>query len=414
MSRYLTPNVTSEKKPKGGGVKKQPELKVREVPVSDLIPYVNNAKIHTNKQVEEIIASIDKFGFCDPIGVWHNDGGAMEIVDGHGRVMALKKMGIKTAPVIYLDHMTDEDRRSFTHVKNQTELSTGFDRDALVEDMDNLNLDWGSFGFDEYLYRDMADCEPEELDEDDEYQQFVDKFKPKKTTDDCYTPPEIYDVIADWVNEKYGVSRDDMVRPFYPGGDFESFNYPEGCCVVDNPPFSILAKIKQFYLDRGIPFFIFAPTLTCFSGKLTDRLTHIVCDAKVTYENGAVVPTSFVTNMGGDLVAESEPELSKRINEANERRLNEGKTDLPKYEYPDEVITAAKLQWLAKHGTRLQIKRGECVRVSKLDAMQVEGIYGGLLLSERAAAERAAAERAAATKWKLSEREIAIVRSLGD
>lgn len=51
-----------------------------------------------------------------------------------------------------------------------------------------------------------------------EYKEFVEKFKPKKTTDDCYTPKPVYDVIADWVAEEYGLDRTDFVRPFYPGG----------------------------------------------------------------------------------------------------------------------------------------------------------------------------------------------------
>ena len=210
----------------------------------------------------------------------------------------------------------------------------------------------------------------------EDYEGFVEKFKPKKTTDDCYTPPEIYEVVAEWVAERYGVQRSDMVRPFWPGGDYEAFDYPDGCCVVDNPPFSILARIKRFYMDRGVRFFLFAPSLTCFSGKLTCDLTHVICDAKVTYENGAVVPTSFVTNMGGDVVAESEPELSDRINEANDRRLKAKSKKLPKYEYPDEVLTAAKLQWMARHHTRLVVRRGDCCRISKLDA-NPSGIYGG-------------------------------------
>ena len=261
-----------------------------------------------------------------------------------------------------------------------------------------------------------ATSQQRELFED--YEGFVEKFKPKRTTDDCYTPDEIYEVVAEWVAEKYGVRRSDMVRPFWPGGDYESFDYPVGCCVVDNPPFSILACIKRFYVDRGVRFFLFAPSLTCFSGKMTCELTHVICDAKITYENGAVVPTSFVTNMGGDVVAESEPELSDRINEANDRRLKQKAKSLPKYEYPDEVLTAAKLQWMARHHTRLVVRRGDCCRISKLDA-NPRGIFGGgLLLSERAAAERAAAERAAAeraaaTRWQLSERERGIVSMMG-
>ena len=253
----------------------------------------------------------------------------------------------------------------------------------------------------------------------EDYDGFVEKFKPKKTTDDCYTPPEIYDVVADYVTGRFGVERADMVRPFWPGGDFESFDYPEGCCVVDNPPFSILQRIKRFYLDRGIRFFIFAPSLTAFSGALTTKLTHIVCDANITYANGAVVRTAFVTNMGGDVVAESDPELGERINAKMDEIKARTTKKLPKYEYPDEVLTAAKLQWFAAHHTPFQVRRSDCIRISKLEAQGGKGIFGGgLLLSERAAAERAAAERAAAERaaarrWELSERERAEVARLG-
>ena len=250
------------------------------------------------------------------------------------------------------------------------------------------------------------------------YEEFVDKFRPKKTTDDCYTPSEVYEAVADYVSRRFGVRREDMVRPFWPGGDYERFDYSDGCAVVDNPPFSILSEIKRFYLDRGIPFFLFAPSLTCFSGADTTRLTHILADANVTYENGAVVRTGFVTNMGGDIVAESCPELHDALEPVCDMLARRGRKRLPKYEYPDELITAAKLQWMAGHGVRLEIRREDCAFVRKLDA-NPRGIFGGgLLLSERAAAERAAAERAAAERaaaerWLLSGREVAIVRSLG-
>ncbi|MDO4850085.1 MAG: hypothetical protein Q4B45_10010, partial [Coriobacteriia bacterium] len=71
----------------------------------------------------------------------------------------------------------------------------------------------------------------------EDYEGFVEKFKPKRTTDDCFTPPEIYAVVLDYVRGRWGVEEADVVRPFWPGGDYESFDYPDGCCVVDNPPF---------------------------------------------------------------------------------------------------------------------------------------------------------------------------------
>jgi hypothetical protein len=177
------------------------------------------------------------------------------------------------------------------------------------------------------------------------YEEFVDKFKPKRTTDDCYTPPEIYDVVAEMVSERYGIAMEDMVRPFWPGGDYEAFEYPEGCCVVDNPPFSILSKIERFYIERGIPFFMFAPTLTLFSStKTVCELTHYPCGAPVVYENGAKINTSFVSNLGGDIAVDTWPELTTAIAEVEAQRA--AARDVKRHDaliYPRNLTSAAKL-----------------------------------------------------------------------
>lgn len=68
------------------------------------------------------------------------------------------------------------------------------------------------------------------------YEEFVDKFKPKLTTDDCYTPPLVYDKVRDWACREHGIDPGSIVRPFWPGGDYEHFDYPDGCTVLDNPP----------------------------------------------------------------------------------------------------------------------------------------------------------------------------------
>ncbi len=94
------------------------------------------------------------------------------------------------------------------------------------------------------------------------YEDFVEKFKPKKTTDDCYTPSAVYDAVRQWVIDKYNLQSREIVRPFYPGGDYENYQYSPDCVVIDNPPFSIFSKICKFYLDRDIKFFLFAPHLT--------------------------------------------------------------------------------------------------------------------------------------------------------
>ena len=245
-----------------------------------------------------------------------------------------------------------------------------------------------------------------------EYDAFVEKFKPKKTTDDCYTPPLVYEAIKDWACNEYGIDPSTIVRPFYPGGDYEHYDYPDGCTVLDNPPFSILSKICAFYLDRGIRFFLFAPSLTAFAGRnVCMRMTHIVPDSSITYENGAVVQTAFVTNLNGDVIARTAPDLKDAIAAAMKKVLSEGKRSLPKYSYPDYVLTAAMLQRYSHYGIDFAVRKRDCINISKLDVQREKkkNIFGGgLLLSEKAAAERAAA-----TVWQLSEREKQIVAELG-
>lgn len=256
-----------------------------------------------------------------------------------------------------------------------------------------------------------------------DYAGFVEKFKTKLTTDDCYTPPLVYEAVRRWVDRNIlpldGV---EIVRPFYPGGDYERFDYPDGCLVLDNPPFSILAKIRRFYHRRGIRYFLFAPAMTLFASAKELDATFLVCGARVVYDNGASVPTSFVTNLdcGGARVW-CAGSLTKEIETAVKETREWAKApEPPVYDYPPEVITAARLQKLAKRGIDLRFPKNECVAARRLDSQgeKSKALFGGgFLISERLAAERLAAERLAAHAkfyWPLSERERAIVRSLGN
>lgn len=121
------------------------KLKVEYIPIDDIKPYENNAKIHTEEQIEQIKKSIEEFGMNDPIGIWRDN----IIIEGHGRLMALKELGYKEVPVIRLDDLTDEQRRAYTLIHNQTTMNTGFDLDILNEELENLNIDMSEFGFED-------------------------------------------------------------------------------------------------------------------------------------------------------------------------------------------------------------------------------------------------------------------------
>ena len=226
-----------------------------------------------------------------------------------------------------------------------------------------------------------------------DYEKFISKFKAAKTTDDCYTPQPIYEAVVDYVFRKGNLPEDtEIVRPFRPNGDYTTEEYPEGCVVIDNPPFSILSKIVRFYVARGIKFFLFAPTLTLFSSSSSSYCTKIVCGVTVTYANKAKVATSFLTNIFGDNAIICDNELYTTIKEIDERLQKESTKELTKIIYPDNVVSAALLQRIAKRLTFV-IPASEIKPIKSAGGVFIFG--GGYLLSSKAAAERAAAERAA-------------------
>jgi len=258
-------------------------------------------------------------------------------------------------------------------------------------------------------------------DESPEYAAFLAKFKPKKTTDDCYTPAPVFDAVAGYVARRFGLDPAAFVRPFWPGGDYQRDEYAPGCVVVDNPPFSIITPICEWYQARGIRFFLFCPYLSNFNaGRKVRGITHTIAPCNVLYENGAEVPTSFVHNLSPEIIAEAEPELAELVAAADEITRAKQKRILPKYSYPDEIVTSASLGFIASHGVALKIRADSAVPILAMDEQMKRGktLFGsGLILStraaaERAAAERAAAERAAAHRWQLSDRERAIVAML--
>lgn len=155
------------------------ELKIEYLPVGSLKPYEKNARKHQDADVQTIVASIKEFGFDDPIGVWGEDN---LIVEGHGRLMAAKKLGMETVPVIHLDHLTDEQRRAYALAHNKTAEMSEWDFDSLEQELDELSQDFdmSEFGFD--IDFETSGESPEETAE------------PKKETSFNYT--EQYGVIV--------------------------------------------------------------------------------------------------------------------------------------------------------------------------------------------------------------------------
>lgn len=368
--------------------------KLHEIAIDQLIPYERNAKTHSPEQVEKIAASIREFGFVSPVLIDEQN----RIIAGHGRVLAAKELGLKKIPAVYVEGLSDAQRRAYILADNRLTELGGWDQELINLELGELkdeDFDIDLTGFDLDLGESSDWFETREKWDDsrqegnDEYNEFVEKFEAKKTTDDCYTPDSIYRAVSDFVQTEYGLDPEKFVRPFYPGGDYQNETYKKGDVVVDNPPFSILTEILRFYCERGVRFFLFAPTLTLFGSGVGLNITYIPTKVQVLYENGARVNTSFITNLDSCRIR-SAPRLGEALEAANKE--NTGTNALPKYEYPPEVVTATRAGRWTENGIEIRIEADECVRVAALDAQkeQDKAIFGGGYLISAEAAKRAA------------------------
>ena len=217
-----------------------------------------------------------------------------------------------------------------------------------------------------------------------DYDKFIDKFKPKKTTDDCYTPAPVYDAVLNFVQTNCDIKGMKVVRPFYPGGNYEDADY-ENSVVIDNPPFSIISKICSFFMDRKIKFFLFAPHLTIFGLLSNDDIQVVVNDDAIIYANGAKVKTSFVTNLFPGYRV-----LYRRITEGVQPRNDTKKAIY----FPKNAITAARL----RKSMPFDILKDESIFTHKVGGIK---IFGAALIISDAAAARIEAARIEAERIAL-------------
>ena len=160
-------------------------MEIIKLNINDITPYENNAKIHTEEQIEQIKKSIQEFGMNDPIAVW---GDKNTIVEGHGRLEALKQLGYTEVDCIRLDHLTDEERKAYTLAHNKINMNTGFDIDLLDEELDSIeDIDMEVFGFD-LDYEEIHHAERTDLSDDvnDVYEVII-ACEDEKQQEEIYT-----------------------------------------------------------------------------------------------------------------------------------------------------------------------------------------------------------------------------------
>jgi ParB-like chromosome segregation protein Spo0J len=122
------------------------KLEITELAVNELIPYVNNARTHSDEQIAQIAASIREFGWTNPILVDGDKG----IIAGHGRLAAARKLKMDAVPAIQLDGLSEAQKKALILADNKLALNSGWDMDLLsveFEQIKNMGFDVEVIGF---------------------------------------------------------------------------------------------------------------------------------------------------------------------------------------------------------------------------------------------------------------------------
>lgn len=243
-----------------------------------------------------------------------------------------------------------------------------------------------------------------------DYESFVKKFSDNaKTTDDTYTPQDVYEAVVAYVDTICPLKGKQILRPFFPGGDYEHADYPDDGVVIDNPPFSIFTEICRWYSRRNIPFFLFGPGMTIFS--VLKYCSVVIINKSITFSNGAKVRINFATNLLADTWVTTAVSLNDAIGHCQSQNQ---KAKLAKYRYPDELLSVSDFQSIANGDTDFSVSRHEAMVVGNLDLHpNKNGLFGyHLLVSKAAAAKAAKAAAAKVIPIELSKREQELVKHL--
>lgn len=195
------------------------KLEFEYLPIDSLTPYEKNARKHGEFDVTIIKKSIEEFGFNDPIGIW---GEKNIIVEGHGRLLAAKELGMSEVPVIRLDHLNDQQRKMYALEHNRSAEMSTWDLDTLIEELDDLkDFDLSGLGFEEFL-----------LDSEENGEVKDDDFDEKE-----YMPEKAYSQIGDiYVLGKHRFMCGDSTNPEHVN---QLINGEKVWLLLTDPPYNV-------------------------------------------------------------------------------------------------------------------------------------------------------------------------------
>ena len=146
------------------------------VPITKLVPYVNNARTHSPEQIKKLRSSLREFGFINPVIIDRD----FNVIAGHGRILAAKEEGIREVPCVFADHLTEAQKKAYIIADNRMAMDAGWDEELLrveIEALQGMDFDPLLTGFDEKelaaLFDDGAEAKDDEFDVDEELERPV-------------------------------------------------------------------------------------------------------------------------------------------------------------------------------------------------------------------------------------------------
>ena len=198
-------------------------MQIINIPIEDIIPYQNNAKLHPKEQIEQIKKSILEFGNNDPIAIDENN----VIIEGHGRLIALKELGFEDVECIRLSHLSDEQKRAYILVHNKLTMNTGFDLDVLQMELESITgIDMTEYSFELEV---ITEDEPEPEEDDANLDELI--------------PEEAITKPGDlWLLGEHRLLCGDSTSPEDLG---KLMNGEKADLVVTDPPYNVNVKNSQ-------------------------------------------------------------------------------------------------------------------------------------------------------------------------
>ena len=228
------------------------------VPIEKLVPYENNARTHTEKQIEKVAKSIDAFGFLNPILIDSDYG----IIAGHCRTLGAKKLGLTEVPCIFVEDLTEEQKRAYILADNKLALDAGWDYDKVdleLNELDNLDFDVSLTGFDlDIVFEDDGYYGDERERTNKAYN--LDLAEQSELTNDFWQMPIINNdnyIPKDLIGFNYAKSSKDKnvgIHFYVDDYQFERvWNYPEKYIDVLAEYDCILSPDFSLYMDMPMP-----------------------------------------------------------------------------------------------------------------------------------------------------------------